>query len=104
MYDFAASGEGQYTISARNLFHHVDDDNTLIPITATSETHKVSLSGKLTAAHTHSKRAPFPGCSEEEQSMILAAAVAARALVDQSLAQESFTLTLRLVLDDSISS
>lgn len=88
-YNFTDSGQGKYTVKARNLFHHVDSNNGLVPIYASSKSHSLLLSGNLAGlgnTSTLRKRVEgYPGCSDEEVEIIKPAAAKAVRLIDESL-------------------
>ncbi|CAE7171628.1 unnamed protein product [Rhizoctonia solani] len=87
-YDFTKCGGGDYHLSAFNTFKYVDDSGELKTIEALTNTHQISISGKLASARSHvtpdtvHKRAvTFTGCSSSQQNQIKAAATASNNMV-----------------------
>ncbi|KAG8738136.1 hypothetical protein FRC10_007258 [Ceratobasidium sp. 414] len=77
VYDFTKAGEGAYKFSAANHFHYVGTTGALKRIKARTHTRLFRVAGKLAAAL---ERKPigvgYTGCSAEQQTIILAAAIA----------------------------
>src|ERR1700733_6435393 len=88
-YNFTSSGEGTYSVRARNLFHYVDPlSNAVIPIQANSETHAITLSGKLARPRSIPplrKRSGFNNCNVDQQADLMLAAPAAQNYADDAL-------------------
>ncbi|KAG9084471.1 hypothetical protein FS749_005208 [Ceratobasidium sp. UAMH 11750] len=86
VYDFTSVGEGAYHFSAANTFNYVDATGALKTITASTDSHRFKLAGRLVAGPirtpTPSKReVTYTGCSAKQQAAISAAAVASNKYV-----------------------
>jgi peptidyl-Lys metalloendopeptidase len=91
-YDFKSSGHGGYALQANKHFLHVNDNKTIVPITATGKPYKFSLSGKLSVLKghkSHSRRATYNSCSYSQRTALDKAATNGNAY-----AQEAYKYTL----------
>ncbi|KAF9267096.1 peptidyl-Lys metalloendopeptidase [Marasmius fiardii PR-910] len=98
-YNFTRTGEGAYSIEARNKFHYVDPTtNQTVAIEATSTKHKVnSLVGKLAVARqpikstdiqrrSHlTKRTKFSGCDDDQVNQVFDAIPVVKKYASQAL-------------------
>lgn len=85
-YNFSSSGEGSYSVEARNLFHIVDAASQVVPIYAEAEAHTAKVSGKLSARRPSvDKRASYVGCSSSQQSLLVSAASGAQSYAASAL-------------------
>jgi peptidyl-Lys metalloendopeptidase len=94
-YNFTSSGEGTYSIRARNLFHYVDPlSNAVVPIQANSEKRTITLSGKLARPRSIPplrKRSGFSNCDFDQQADLMLAAPAAQNYANDALAYVLFS-------------
>ncbi|KAG9093754.1 hypothetical protein FS749_013800 [Ceratobasidium sp. UAMH 11750] len=90
VYNFTGSGAGEYKFSAGNIFQYVDASGKLATVAANTQSHKLSVGGKLASL----KGAPrsdrsslarraigFKSCSSTQQSQITTAANSANTYV-----------------------
>jgi peptidyl-Lys metalloendopeptidase len=68
-YDFASTGEGEYTFTANKLFHYIDHSKNVVPITATVEPYKVTITGPLTAPKFKTP-STYHGCSADQRGAL----------------------------------
>jgi peptidyl-Lys metalloendopeptidase len=74
-YDFASTGEGEYTFTAHKVFQYVDNSKNVVPITATVEPYKVTITGSLTAPKFKTP-ATYNGCSAGQRGTLKSASAA----------------------------
>ncbi|KAG9102739.1 hypothetical protein FRC06_001271 [Ceratobasidium sp. 370] len=90
VYNFTRSGAGEYKFSASNVFQYVDASGKLVTVAADTQSHKLSVGGKLASLkglpkHDRSGLARraigFRSCSSTQQSQITTAANSANTYV-----------------------
>ena len=86
-YNFTASGPASYNIQTRKTFYVVNPDSTISTLLADVNSHAAKVFGKLAVARrTLVKRAPYNGCTSDQQTVIDSAVSAA-----QTLASDTFS-------------